>query len=93
MDPSYACSILNTGGGAESGIMEVYLKDKDLTYHNWSYLIGDELCSICPLYPNGVNLLKIPYEEDERGCLPVTAGTQAAKIPCSTSYLGWKKKS
>lgn len=56
MDPSYACNILNTGIRAQSCIIEVYLKNEALSYHNWSYLIGDEPCSICPLYCNGVNL-------------------------------------
>lgn len=93
VDPSYACSILNIKDRAWSCIIEVYLKDKDLTYHNWSSLIGDEPCSICPLYPSGVNLLlKILEEEDERDRLPVTAGMQEAKIPSSTACLDEKTK-
>lgn len=93
MDPSYAWNILNIKVRAWSCIIEVYLKAKDLTYHNWSSLIGDEPSSICPLYPSGVNLpLKIPWEEEERDRLPVTAGMQEAKIPSSAACLDGKKR-
>lgn len=93
VDSSSACSILNIKVRAWSCTTEVCLKDRNLTYHNWSSLTGDEPRSTSPLYPGGVNLLlKIPWEEDERERLPITAGVQEAKTLSSTACLHGKKK-
>lgn len=87
-----ACRIWNAEVRACSCRTEVGLKDKDLPHLNWSALIGDEPCSICPLCAGGVNLLlQIPWQEDQTDRqtdrLPVTAGLRRQGLP--VPQPGW----
>lgn len=85
-----ACRIWNAEVRACSCRTEVGLKDKDLPHLNWSALIGDEPCSICPLCAGGVNLLlQIPWQEDQTDRQTAShCWAEEARAPCPAAWLG-----